>query len=293
MVMRGQFDMTLAGRAQEAGADLMTECPVVGVDQARTKTTLRCGRRTVHADFVVAADGATGPVVRTLGWARRHRAAPALEAEVTVSPALLDQLADTARFDIGYLPFGYAWIFPKLRHLSIGLLCTRPPSRPLSEYLAAYLKARGIDAPRSVTRHGYVIPLVPVDPPYVRGRSLVVGDAAGFADPVTAEGISFAVLTGQLAARAIIDGAMNGGSVRRSYHAALRRRVISELRVARLYAKVLYGSMGGRENILRQYGAGVAQVLVDVFSGATTYREALATPNLLRQLRAVWTGVAA
>ncbi|MCP4247996.1 MAG: NAD(P)/FAD-dependent oxidoreductase, partial [bacterium] len=163
-----------------------------------------CGHRRFHADFVVAADGATGPVVRALGWTRRHKAVPALEAEVTVNPALLDRLAETARFDIGFLPFGYAWIFPKRHHLSIGVLCTRPPSRPLAGYLASYLKTCGIDAPRRIVRHGYVIPLVPVDPPYVRGRTLVVGDAAGFADPVTAEGMSFAVLTGQLAAEAII-----------------------------------------------------------------------------------------
>jgi geranylgeranyl reductase family protein len=293
MVMRDQFDMALALCAQNAGADLFQQRPVDRIEPDPSGVTLRSGRDAFRADLIIAADGATGPTARALGWTRRRKAVPAIEAEVSVRADLLDRCVDAARFDFRFVPHGYAWIFPKRDHLSVGVLSTQPPRQPLQQYLAAYLRALGIDAPRRIVRHGYVIPLSPVDPPFGRGRALAVGDAVGFADPVTAEGISFAVLTGQLAAGAIIHRREGGPSIRRAYHAALKERVLPELRVARLYANVLYGRRGVTDGILRQHAEPTDEVLVDVFSGAATYSGALATPRLLRQLLAVRSAAAA
>src|SRR2546426_9356241 len=65
--------------------------------------------------------------------------------------------------------------------------------------LEEYLRVIGL-APQSMERHGFVIPVRPRAGPLARERMLLVGDAAGFADPVTAEGISFATQSGKLAA---------------------------------------------------------------------------------------------
>ena len=59
-------------------------------------------------------------------------------------------------------------------------------------------------APQALERHGFVIPVRPRTGSLARERMLLVGDAAGLADPVTAEGISLAVRSGGLAADAII-----------------------------------------------------------------------------------------
>src|SRR5439155_407389 len=80
-------------------------------------------------------------------------------------------------------------------------LRTRRGAINLHGQLEEYLRVIGL-APQSLERHGFVIPVRPRAGPLARERMLLVGDAAGFADPVTAEGISFAAQSGKLAADA-------------------------------------------------------------------------------------------
>jgi flavin-dependent dehydrogenase len=115
---------------------------------------------------------------------------------------------------------------------------------------------------------------------------LLAGDAGGFADPVTAEGISFALLTGALAAEAVLAAGGDEERARREYHARLRTRVLTELRCARLVAHVLYAMPRARRALLRRYGQFLAEGLADVFVGSSTYREMLSRPgNYLKLVR--------
>src|SRR5207249_746147 len=81
-----------------------------------------------------------------------------------------------------------------------------------------YLRLIGL-APQATERHGFVIPIRPRAGPLARERMLLVGDAAGLADPVTAEGISPAARSGGLAADAIIASELDPPRARAGYHA--------------------------------------------------------------------------
>src|SRR4029077_4203440 len=117
--------------------------------------------------------------------------------------ATLERFARVPRFDVGTVPYGYAWVFPKTAHLSVGVLTTHRGAINLHGQLEEYLRVIGL-APQSMERHGFVIPVRPRAGPLARARMLLVGDAAGLADPGTAEGISLAARSGRLAADAII-----------------------------------------------------------------------------------------
>src|SRR5439155_22700481 len=106
-----------------------------------------------------------------------------------------ERFARVPRFDVGIVPFGYAWVFPKTAHLSAGVLTTRRGTINLHRQLEEYLRVIGL-APQSMERHGFVIPVRPRDGPLARERILLVGYAAGLADAWTAEGISLAALNG-------------------------------------------------------------------------------------------------
>jgi flavin-dependent dehydrogenase len=77
-------------------------------------------------------------------------------------------------------------------------------------------------------------------PPWVRGRIVAVGDAAGLVDPLTAEGISPAIRSGRLAAEAILDADLRPDYVDRLYEQRLRRQVLPTLRASRLLAHLVY-----------------------------------------------------
>src|SRR6266576_1912631 len=202
--------------------------------------------------------------------------APCVVTGVTLEPrhVRLDRFARVPRFDVGTVPYGYAWVFPKTAHLSVGVLTTHRGAINLHGQLEQYLRVIGL-APQSMERHGFVIPVRPRAGPLARERMLLVGDAAGFADPVTAEGISFAAQSGKLAADAIVASELDPPRARAAYHTALRP-MLAELRVARMLARLLYEHPRPRRWVFRWVGQRLVEAITDVFMGARTYRGSLA-----------------
>jgi flavin-dependent dehydrogenase len=101
----------------------------------------------------------------------------------------------------------------------------------------------------------------------------VVGDAAGFADPVTAEGISFALRSGQLAGAAIAQAGGDEHRARDRYHAALREEILPELRTGRLLASLLYDYPRLRRALFRRYGQWLLEAFATGFMGGEGFRD--------------------
>lgn len=277
MTMRDRLDHSLATAAVAAGAELRAPCRVTGMNAERMGVRLDTDHTPIQARFVIAADGANSDVARLAGWNDGRHLIPALEYEMQVDDATLERFARAPRFDVGLVPYGYAWVFPKATHLSVGVLTGRRGPINLHRHLEEYLGAIGL-VPRSVERHGFVIPIRPRGGPLSRGRVLLTGDAAGLADPLTAEGISLAARSGQLAADAI-HRAWNVGPdparVRAAY-TGLLRPMLADLRAGRWLARLLYDHPRARAWIFRRMGQRVVDAITDVFLGVRTYRGSLA-----------------
>jgi flavin-dependent dehydrogenase len=288
--MRDRLDLFLVEAAVRAGAQLLAPCRVRELVQDGARIRLGSDRGALHADFVIAADGAIGDVTRLAGWRDDRRAIPALEYEVPVDDVTLSRFAQEPRFDLGTVPHGYAWVFPKTTHLSIGVLSVRRGARDLHEQLTRYLTLVGV-VPKgggAVKRHGYVIPVRRRPGPLVRGRVIAVGDAAGLADPLTAEGISFAIESGRIAGEALACGTGDPELVRAQYHAGLGREVLPQLRAARWLAALLYDWPAARHWVFRRHGQLVTEAIADAFLGKRGYRDVwrLAARSLGRRLLA-------
>jgi len=252
--MARPLDHVLASAAAAAGAALRAPCTVSGVSLEQRHVRLDTDTGPVTAAFVIAADGATGEVARLAGWEDGRHLIPALEYEVCVDDATLDRFAQMPRFDVGIVPHGYAWVFPKTTHLSVGVLTTHRGAinlhRQLEEYLRVIRLVPQVDGAPRVRDPG-----PPARRPLARERMLLVGDAAGLADPVTAEGISLAALSGRLAADAIIASQLDPRHARAGYDAALRP-MLAELRVARTLARLLYEYPHARRWMFRRWVSG-------------------------------------
>jgi geranylgeranyl reductase family protein len=281
MTMRDQFDYALLSAAQTAGAVVHQQCAVEKTSFDGEVVTLTTNRGSMKATFVIAADGALSTVARTMGMADGRVLIPALEYEVTVPPDQLDGLQNTARFDFDLLPHGYAWAFPKRQHLSIGVLSMAQRGSDLKSLMARYLDLLGCSSIMQVERHGFVIPIRPRRGPFVDKRILLVGDAAGFADPVTGEGISFAIRSGLIAAQSLIDGQFEEESVRREYTRSLTETILPELRAGRWLARLLYDCPRIRSWAFSRQGQRLCEAVTDVMAGKRTYRDLMFTPQAL------------
>src|SRR5262249_27249050 len=143
--------------------------------------------------------------------------------------------------------------------------------RRLRDELSRYLHAVGLGEATVRSVRGAPIPVHPRRD-VARGRALLVGDAAGLADPLTGEGISLAILSGRLAAQSIVTGRLEAGAVAHGYRASLRRTLLSELRIARGLAWVLYCRPGLVLRLVPRLGQLAGDALTEVVAGRRTYR---------------------
>jgi geranylgeranyl reductase family protein len=285
MTMRDRLDARIVEAARDAGVRVKERCEVRTLRNARGAVRVETEAEIVKAGFAIAADGATGRSARSAGWGDDRRLIPALESEVVVDAATLARFEGQARFDFDVVPHGYAWVFPKARHLSIGVLSARRGRVHLPAHLEAYMERLGIGELEGESRHGYVIPIAPRAEGFVRGRILLAGDAAGFAEPLTGEGISFAILSGRLAAAAVAVGQLEPEGVGGRYEAAVAEEILPELRIGRRLARFAYGPRMLRAMLIRRLGDRLGRGLADVFSGRATYREQFRDPRDYLALR--------
>lgn len=284
MTMRDLFDVTILSAAQEAGATVHQRCAVEQVSYQGDVNTVATNVGVMRAKFVVAADGAFSTVARKIGMADGRILIPALEYEVTLPSDRLDRFQGVARFDFGIPPHGYAWAFPKKNHVSIGVLSTAQRGRDLKSAMARYLERLGCASAIQIEQHGYVIPVSPRKGPFVRKRVLLVGDAAGLADPVTGEGISFAIRSGLMAAQSLIDGHLDEEAVRSTYSHSLAETILPELQRGRQLARLLYDFPRLRSWAFSQQGQRLCEAVTDVMAGKRQYRDLAVTPRTVRRL---------
>lgn len=278
MTMRDVFDGLLISHAQREGAHLQSGCKVHGLSCHADRVTLTTDRGAVQARFVIGADGALSTAARRAGWKETRRLIPALEYEITLPEKVRSRLRHAVRFDFGFTGSGYAWLFPKKHHVSAGGLSTQRKKHELQAACGRYLRYLGIEETIQVKRYGFVIPVSPRTDTFVRNRVVLVGDAAGLADPLIAEGITSAVLSAQLAAHSIIAADFSEKKVKKTYEAGLRTLLL-ELRLARVLGKLIYECPNIRTFLFQHQGQALCEAMTDVVTGATTYRELLGSPR--------------
>ncbi|MEX0629573.1 MAG: NAD(P)/FAD-dependent oxidoreductase [Chloroflexota bacterium] len=235
MVDRARFDLALAEAAAAAGSTILDGQPLRGLVETDDGVIVRTERGAARFDALVAADGEPSHVARwlNLGGAARRRAL-ALEVDLPLAEGLP---ADTAILAYA-VPGGYAWYFPKADHANLGIGSYRADrQRSLRDDLARFARDLGLDAGQAHIR-GHWIPAGLRDGALGTRRVLLAGDAAATADPFFGEGISYAILSGVVAAQAIDEWASGTLSDLRSYDARLRLALGPALRELGWFAKL-------------------------------------------------------
>ncbi|GBE28780.1 putative oxidoreductase/MT0587 [bacterium BMS3Bbin03] len=242
MVMRDRFDHFLAQKAAAAGAEVHDNEPVTGIEMRYGEVVVHTKKGTYRAQYLVGADGVNGVVGRALGYGPKRNIAVALEGEANVSPEDLRQLRGTMRLDMGCIPYGYGWVFPKQDHWSLGVGSVKNLARHPGSYYSVFLEEQGLEGKiQQEKRRGYRIPLFAGRGSQItKGRSLLVGDAAALVDPFLGEGIYYAVRSGQLAAGTLHSAMTLDYSDLSGYGKKVAREMFPEFEAAQKVARFAY-----------------------------------------------------
>jgi geranylgeranyl reductase family protein len=294
LIRRIEFDHLLARLAIEAGARLIAPAAIAQAEQDATAVTLklRDGRR-LRAPMVIAADGVNSVIARRIGmnpgWPAAHLALDMMEETPVAN--LQTSEPETLWVFYGYGgAHGYAYVFPKREHVNVGIGYLLPYFREqvdeapyaLQQRFVSELRQRGLMEGESRREH-FTPFLIPVGGPLretARGRVLLAGDAGGFVNGFSAEGIYYAMVTGDLAAAAVL-GARAGevvapGRACRAYTRAWKREIGAELRDSVLIQRYLFHSAPRMDMVVRGANARpeFSRLLVDYASGRLSYRAA-------------------
>lgn len=235
IVDRPKFDHLLLKRAAAAGATVHEGERLIRMNPGEI-TTVATNIATYQARFIIGADGANSMVARTLGYPRRH-SGYALECFVPDTHELIKRAAGRMLFYYGYLPSGYAWVFPRKDGALVGIGVLARHSRFIRIHFRNFLTSVGLPSDYADNCKGFPLPAYTffTTQRHGKGNVLLVGDAACLIDPITGEGIAFAMQSGELAAQAISD-AIKQGKKAAKLHAVnlkpMRKDLISAYKIA-------------------------------------------------------------
>jgi geranylgeranyl reductase family protein len=207
MTQRRRLDAHLAEQAAALGVDFRDGTRVERVHAAEgSDVTARVGDSDVSASYVVGADGANGVVARTSGLGVGIVCGVALEGNAGWSELAPEPYRQTAWVELGVVPGGYGWVFPKGDHGNVGVGGWTGEGPKLRAHLDRLSRAHGLDPARLRDVRGHRLPMRRLGAAPSRDRVLLVGDAAGLVDPLSGDGIYEAWVSARLAADAILAG---------------------------------------------------------------------------------------
>ncbi len=296
---RVAFDCYLRDRARDAGAHVIAEkISARKITKGDSGWRLKSGSGSERTGtFLLAADGANSGIAKKL-------AGPLQPSDMEVAFGYRAPLPanNTAPTVVAFLPawVGYAWAFPRPDHISFGIATTQVAFKhePLDHLLwqfmiGYYLQCEGKKAKfwqaetgsperahieghlrSTAERYAARIPGLSAttwDSRTVSGADwALLGDAAGFADPVTGEGIYYALRSAELFAEAYLSGAPQ------TYEKSWRKDFGAELRRAAQMRRRFYGNFFGAPFTERMIEfarghRGVKRVLGDLVAGEQGY----------------------
>jgi geranylgeranyl reductase family protein len=274
LVIYSRFDLNrlLLERAEAAGAQI-EKARVTQMTRRDSGWRLRTSGGTLDADFCIVATGARNPL-REVGTQ--------LTAGDAMSALGYYVAGDQQRIDIQFLDGleGYIWIFPRCGHLSVGICGKGEPASSLRRRLESFMTERGMSW-KGASFFSHLLPSLASGSwrnNRVAGEGwMAVGDAAGLVDPITGEGLYYAIRSADLAASSLL--ADNGAAADRltHYRQALRRDFAGDLEFgSRLTERVflssfLFGQVPARTVQFARHSPHFARIIQDLLAGRQDY----------------------
>ena len=203
MTRRRALDVFLVEQATARGAELREGVRVRSVELDEGGATIRHDGGALRADAVIGADGANGVSRRALGLDPPPLGTVAFEGNVDLDRVRMPH--DRMLFEVGTVPGGYGWVFPKGDHANVGVWGWKGEGPRLRAHLDRLCAAHDLRADELSDLRGHHIPLRRAGAPAARGRAALIGDAAGLADAVSGDGLFESFLSARLAADAVGD----------------------------------------------------------------------------------------
>ena len=271
---RALFDNLIVEQAVKAGAEPYLGISIADFDETNKTITLKDGRKII-SDFIIGADGVNSVGSKHLfkKSVDLNRIGLGLEIELDRNKMYDDRIYPEIYF--GVLKWGYGWVFPKKNTLTVGiggLLKYNPHMTETFFKFLGTLFERNFD--KSAVK-GHYIPFGYYKKTPGKNNILLCGDAAGLVDPITGEGIAYALLSGKYAGQAIIESSIkNNSNTALEIYLKKYQTITKELRQANFLRLLLFPGIS--ESLFAKalpMTDTIPRKHMDLISGDITYSE--------------------
>lgn len=243
MVRRETFDHLLMEKARESGADVRTEEKVLHLEETESYVTVETSAGVYQSRYAILAHGATGALnLRRPGPGTEGPRWKAVTRRFNASAGWLRSRPQDGLLEFFFdaYPNGYGWSFPLRGAFSIGVGGLHRGRTQTGKAFTGFVKRLG--GPEEGRYSGGPIPCRGIATVLGSPRILYAGDAGGFGEAFSGEGIFYALRSGQLAADTVADALR--GVLRAPLHRAYRSRCLKvlgdNLEYAAFFARWVY-----------------------------------------------------
>lgn len=234
VIPRQVLDERLVQRAVQAGAELREGVRVEGLERDGNGLLLRCrDGESLRADLVLGCDGSPSVVRRALGAPDFPEHEGAFAVRAYYEGVRLSRPRSMAFYWEQELLPAYGWIFPLpdgRANVGLGLRADQLAASKvkLPELMERFCASPHVAAELAGGRRvgkvkGHHLPFGSFAQHTLFDRALLLGDAAGFVNPLTGEGIEFALESGAFAAEAVAEAVAAGDLSERGLAGYARR----------------------------------------------------------------------
>ena len=274
MIMRDRLDHYILLKAKDLCMTLKEGTKFLDIKGTWGDYVIATNNGNIKTKIIIGADGALSQVAQKTQIQRPNPWVWALETELEPkNQREMERFGSVARFDIGYEGSGYSWAFPKARHLSVGTSTINIASSRSKENLQLYIKALGISDWVIKKKAFHPIPFrstpFPKKPP---PKAILIGDAAGLTDPITGEGIYYAIKSAKIF-KDVLNEYMDYPELMHAfYYQKLEEELFSELWYAHKIAHSFYSRPMLLHSLILLFGKSFVQRYYSIISGEKNYK---------------------
>ncbi|HWR24834.1 MAG TPA: geranylgeranyl reductase family protein [Methanosarcina sp.] len=235
LISRQVFDNFLLEKARETGIEIHTGEKVLDCVERENCVEVRTADNTYLGRFVLIAEGSGGSLkYKVRSKDPKTEYSLGLVSEIPEKDEVISsRLPGTIDLYFGISQGGYGWIFPHSGYYSVGIMGTAQYLEHPKQIMLDFLQENGFIGEFPV--HSHIIPTGGIKRITVNSRLLLSGDAAGFVDAFSGEGMAYAIRSGQLAANTVADVVM--------YNTGLSKLKIYESKCSQEFGNYLESSL--------------------------------------------------
>ncbi|WP_406661062.1 geranylgeranyl reductase family protein [Methanolobus sp. ZRKC3] len=242
MVTRSIFDDYLLEKAKETGIEVHNGEKVISIMDRDDHVEIKTDSSTYRSRFVIISTGSQGTLKNTIREKdKKNEYGVCIVTEVQEDNKIIDEkIKNSVELHFGVSGMGYGWIFPHDNYYSVGIGSVDNRLADPKLAMRNFLVNHNFNGKYKL--NGHIIPCGGYKRDLVKGRVMLSGDAAGFVDAFTGEGMAYAIRSGQLAVEVISENSGNDAKFLKlkEYEKRCYSEFGEHLKYSLLFAKIMH-----------------------------------------------------